>query len=60
MGGIICERVVIDKTMVNKVFDGVGDAQPVVFAVVPKGWEQFLLSVRAYKVLGLPHSCQYF
>lgn len=39
MGRIICERVVIDKTMVNKVFDRVGDAHPVVFAVVPKGWE---------------------
>lgn len=39
MGGIVCERVVIDKTMVNKVFNGVGDAQPVVFAVVPEGWE---------------------
>lgn len=59
VGGLICERVVTDKTIANKVFDG-GMYSWWWLLLFLKTGSIFLLSVMAHKVLGLPHSCQYF
>lgn len=59
MGGIICERVVTDKTIANKVFDGGLHSRWCLLLVLSTG-STFLLSVMADKALGLPHSSQYF
>lgn len=58
-GGIICERVVTDKTIANKVFDGGLHSRWCLLFILSTGCT-FLLSVMAHKALGLPHSCQYF